>query len=210
MGTMSRWGTVFAAIYDPVLGQAEKRGLSALRAEVVGQASGRTLELGAGTGLNLPHYTDAVTDLTLTEPEAPMARQLGEKLAASGRQGRILTVGAERLPVQDASVDTVVATLVLCTVRDVDASLGEVRRVLKPGGRLLFLEHVRNADPARARWQERFTPFQKLWACGCHLDRATPEAIRGAGFDVRELRDAHMPLGGPLMNPLAVGTAVRP
>lgn len=204
---MSLWGRIFATLYDPVLRASERNGLGELRAGLLAQATGRTLELGAGTGLNLDHYPPAVTELVLTEPEAPMAARLEQR--ARGRSVQVLRVGAEELPFEDGSFDTVVVTLVLCTVPDLERSLAEIRRVLAPGGRLLFLEHVRHPDATRARRQERLTPIQRRVACGCHLDRDTPAAIAAAGLRVIEHRSEHFPKAGKFLQPLAVGSAER-
>lgn len=204
---MSVWGRVFAGVYDRALRGSEEHGLRELRAGLLAQASGRVLELGAGTGLNLPHYPAGLTELVLTEPEAAMAQRLERRVGRAGVRARVVRTGAEALPFADGSFDTVVSTLVLCTVGDLDGSLAEVRRVLIPGGRLLFLEHVRHPDAARARRQARFTPIQRRVACGCHLDRATPAAIVRAGFTLEEERSSHFPKAPSLMQPLAIGRA---
>lgn len=120
--------------------------------------------------------------------------------------GRVFAAMYE--PFADASFDTAVATLVFCTVEDLERSLGEVRRVLAPGGELLFLEHVRHPEAARARRQERLTPIQRRVACGCHLDRATPAAIRQAGFVLHDERHEHFPKA-PAIQPLSIGRATR-
>jgi len=206
---MSLWGRIFAALYEPVLRASERNGLADLRAGLLAQARGRTLELGAGTGLNLGHYPAAVTALVLTEPEAPMAARLEERVRARGASAQVVRAGAEALPFADGSFDTVVATLVFCTVTDLGRSLGEVRRVLAPGGQLLFLEHVRHPDAARARLQGRFTPIQRRLACGCHLDRAIPAVIVEAGFVLTDERHEHFPKAAKVLQPLAVGRATR-
>lgn len=207
MRTMTLWGRVFATLYEPAMRSSERNGLADLRAGLLTQARGRTLELGAGTGLNLAHYPRAVTELVLTEPEAPMAVRLEERVIASGGSARVVRAAAEDLPFADASFDTVVATLVFCTVPRLDPALAEVRRVLAPGGQLLFLEHVRHAEASRARRQARFTPVQRRLACGCHLDRATPAAIAAAGFTLTEERREHFPKAARILQPLAVGRA---
>lgn len=206
---MSTWGRIFATLYDPVLNASERNGLAALRAGLLSEARGRTLELGAGTGLNLAHYPAAVTELVLTEPEAPMAVRLEERVRARGLSAQVVRAGAEELPFAAGSFDTVVVTLVLCTVADLERSLAEIRRVLAPGGQLLFLEHVRHPDAARARRQARLTPIQRRVACGCHLDRDTPAAIAQAGLTVLEQRSERFPKAARVLQPLAIGSARR-
>ncbi len=206
---MDLWGRIFATLYEPVLKASERNGLSDLRAGLLARARGRTLELGAGTGLNLPHYPAEVTELVLTEPEGPMAAKLEGRVRARGLSAKVVRAGAEKLPFADASFDTVVATLVFCTVRDLERSLGEVGRVLAPGGQLLFLEHVRHPDPAQARRQRRLTPIQRRVACGCHLDRATPAAIAQAGLALSDERHEPFPKAPAVLQPLAIGRATR-
>lgn len=206
---MTLWGRIFAALYELVLRVSERNGLADLRAGLLAQARGRTLELGAGTGLNLGHYPAAVTELVLTEPEEAMARKLEARVRARDASTEVVRAGAEELPFDDGSFETVVATLVFCTVGDLGRSLGEVRRVLAPGGQLLFLEHVRNPDPLRARRQERFTPLQRRVACGCHLDRAITAAITEAGFALTAERQEHFPKAAKVLQPLALGRATR-
>src|SRR5215210_3378008 len=137
-----------AALYDPFFWVAERAGMAARRRALVAQAHGRVLEIGAGTGLNLRHYPDGL-DLVLTEPDDAMAERLRARVAALGRRAAVVPAGAEALPFADDSFDTIVSTLVLCTVPDQPAALREVARVLRPGGRLLFAEHVRSDS---ARW----------------------------------------------------------
>jgi ubiquinone/menaquinone biosynthesis C-methylase UbiE len=166
------------------------------------------LEIGAGTGLNLRHYSDSVEELLLAEPEAPMARRLERRLADSGRQGRVLLAPAERLPLEDDSVDTVVATLVLCTVDDPQRALTEIDRVLRPGGRLLFLEHVRSSDPAVARWQDRLHGIWLRVGHGCHCNRPTPDLIEASPLEVERLERDQLPKAPAITRPLAVGIAI--
>jgi ubiquinone/menaquinone biosynthesis C-methylase UbiE len=144
---MSIGGWLFAAVYDRLTAGAEAAGLSKRREELLAAARGRVLEIGAGTGANLAFYPAAVQSLTLAEPERPMVKRLARRVAGQTRIASIVDAPAEQLPFPDASFDTVVVTLVLCTVTDPARALGEIRRVLAPGGRLLFLEHVRSDDP---------------------------------------------------------------
>lgn len=205
---MSLYGRLFARLYDHMLAGTERAGLSDRRHELLSMARGSVLEIGAGTGLNLSHYPDSVEDLVLAEPEAPMARRLERRLAESGRAGRVVLAPAESLPLEDDSVDTVVATLVLCTVKDPQAALVEIDRVLRPGGRLLFLEHVRSQDPAVARWQDRLHGIWLRIGHGCHCNRPTPDLIEASPLKVERLERDQLPKAPPITRPLATGSAI--
>jgi ubiquinone/menaquinone biosynthesis C-methylase UbiE len=204
---VSLYGRLFARLYDHMLAGPERAGLGDRRHELLSKAGGRVLEIGAGTGLNLSHYPDAVQDLVLAEPEAPMARRLERRLAESGRQGRVVLAPAESLPLEDDSVDTVVATLVLCTVKDPQAALAEIDRVLRPGGRLLFLEHVRSQDPAVARWQDRLHGIWLRIGHGCHCNRPTPDLIEASPLEVERLERDQLAKAPPITRPLAIVSA---
>jgi ubiquinone/menaquinone biosynthesis C-methylase UbiE len=205
---MSIWGRIFAAIYDPAFAAAEAAGLRENRIALLSLARGDVLELGAGTGLNLPHYPDGVKSILCTEPEEPMARRLRARIARRGdAKATVVQAPAEALPVPDGSIDTVVATLVLCTVNDPAASLAEVRRVLAPDGRLLFLEHVRSDDPKLARWQDRLHPAWVRFGHGCHCNRDTLSSIKAAGFDVHDVREEIFPKFPAIVRPLIIGAA---
>jgi ubiquinone/menaquinone biosynthesis C-methylase UbiE len=203
-----RWERLVSGIYDPFLWLGERRGMRARRAELLRGAHGHTLEIGAGTGLNLRHYPAEVSRLTLTEPSEAMARALRRRAARYGRPVRVHTVPAERLPVADGSVDTVVSTLVLCTVPDPGAALAEIARVLRPGGRLLFCEHVLSESPLLAGWQRRLARPWAAFALGCRCDRALLDDISAA---LRLDRIQHGAWRGmpPLVRPVVLGTAVR-
>ena len=201
---MSAYGALFTRIYDPFLALGERSGMRELRRSVLAGARGDVLEIGAGTGLNLPLYpADGIASLTLADPEPSMAARLRE--VAGPR--RVLDAGAEALPLPDASVDTVVSTLVLCTVDDPARSLAEVRRVLRPGGRLLLIEHVRAPDGARRRWQDRLHGPWKAIGYGCHCNRDTPGALAAAGFDTAGLRPEAWRRMPAIVRPLVVGSA---
>ncbi|MGW5385282.1 class I SAM-dependent methyltransferase, partial [Nocardia sp. NPDC003963] len=197
-----RWARVFAVLYDPLLWLGEKSGMGARRRDLLGRARGRTVELGSGTGLNLQYYPDSVDDLTLTEPEAAMRVRLARRLRGNGRGARVLDAPAERLPFPDESVDTVVSTLVLCTVDDPGPVLREVERVLRPGGRLLFLEHVRSRSPRLAAWQDRLAGPWQRFAEGCHCNRATLELIRAHGLAVGDVQEGTWRRMPPIVRPL--------
>lgn len=195
--------------YDLVMRAPERRGLAILRRELVGQVRGRTLEVGAGTGANLPWYPAAAAPLTLTEPDPDAARRLRARAASIRPDARVLEVGVDDLPFADGSFDTVVCTLVLCTVPDQHAALSEIHRVLRPDGVLVFVEHVRAHIPALARRQDRWRRPWRVLAGGCEPNRDTVLAIAGAGFTVSEVRRGHMPAAPAIVRPLAFGTATR-
>jgi ubiquinone/menaquinone biosynthesis C-methylase UbiE len=203
------WGRAFSAVYDRGFKATEEAGLRDMRHELLAQARGRVLELGAGTGLNLEHYPDVIEGLTLVEPDPHMTRQLREKLARSGKSAEISVVEApgEDLPFPDASFDTVAVTLVLCTVPDQAATLAEIKRVLKPDGRLLFIEHVRADDPGLARWQDRLEKPWRFLGDGCHCNRDTVSTISAAGFNLGDVEQGELPKAPPIVKPLATGSA---
>src|SRR5436305_3737272 len=179
------WARASALIYDHVLRLGEAAGMRALRQALVEQATGRIVEIGAGTGLNVPHYPRAIRELILVEPEPAMRKRLERRVRSSEREAVIIDGSAEQLPFDDRSVDTVVSTLVLCTVEHPDRALAEIARVLRPGGQLLFIEHVRTESPALARWQDRLLGPWRRFACGCRRNRATAELIRACGSEVQ-------------------------
>ncbi|WP_205699355.1 class I SAM-dependent methyltransferase [Conexibacter sp. SYSU D00693] len=198
---------LFAAIYDRVLAASEEAGLRAERAGLLAQARGDVVELGAGTGLNLEHYDrTAVGRLVLTEPDPHMAKRLRERVGGDPAI-EVVEAGAERLPLEDDSVDTVVATLVLCTIPDPEAALREAARVLRPGGRLLALEHVRSEDAGLAKWQDR---LERPWgwvAGGCHPNRNTRATLEASPLRLVETRATVMPKATPLVRPAMVAVA---
>ena len=197
---MGLWNHIFAAAYDPVLARAERKGIARARETLLANCRGRVLEIGAGTGLNVEHYP-AGTDVTYTEPDPHMARRLRLKGAA------VVEASAASLPFDDDSFDTVVSTLVLCTVPDVPSALREVRRVLRPGGQLLFLEHVRAAPgTSLVRWQDRLHRPWKAFACGCNCNRDVLGALSDQSFDVvgSSYEWKFMP---PIVRPVETGVA---
>jgi ubiquinone/menaquinone biosynthesis C-methylase UbiE len=205
---VSLYGRLFAALYDRAMADTEER-LAPRRAALLARAHGRVLELGAGTGVNVDLYPDTVAELVLTEPEEPMARRLERRLAATGRPGRVLRAGAEALPLADGSCDTVVATLVLCTVEDPERALAEVRRVLAPGGRLLALEHVRSPDPGLARRQDLIRPLHQAIGHGCRCNRDTPALLEASGLRVEQLERFRLPKAPSWVRPAVQAVAVR-
>jgi ubiquinone/menaquinone biosynthesis C-methylase UbiE len=204
---MSLWGEVFAAGYDRMMAGAEKSVLRGRRETLVSRVTGHVLEVGGGTGANLPFYGAGVQELVITEPEEPMARRLERKLAGYSVPARVVRAPAEDLPFEDASFDFVVSTLVLCTVDDPARALAEIYRVLKPGGRLVFLEHVRSDGLRLARWQDRLHGVQVRVGHGCHCNRRTLENIERAGFSIAELEHDRMRNMPPIVRPLIAGLA---
>jgi len=203
---------IFAALYDRMLSGTEDAGLRDMRTELLAGARGRTLELGAGTGLNLAHYTDAVTELVLTEPDPHMARRLRTRLEderpAPGRV-EVIEAPAERLPFEDQSFDTAVSTLVLCSVESPGGAAAEIARVLKPDGRLLYLEHVRSGDPALARWQDRLERPWGWLGAGCHPNRDTVAQLEATGLVAEPVQRDRLPKAPPIVRPLVRGEARR-
>jgi SAM-dependent methyltransferase len=195
------WARIFAATYEKGSGRAERAGLGEARGTLLRGVEGRVLEIGAGTGWNVERYPPG-TNVTYTEPGPHM----GKRLRAKGVE--VVVAGAEALPFADDSFDTVVSTLVLCTVTDVPATLREVRRVLKPGGKLLFLEHVR-ADPGTKleRWQDRLHGPWHALACGCHCNRDTLSSLAAAGFSVEDVHHEAWQFMPPIVRPVVIGSA---
>jgi ubiquinone/menaquinone biosynthesis C-methylase UbiE len=204
---------IFARFYDRMTAGMERAGMSEMRRELLASASGRVLELGAGTGHNLPFYTSDVTELVMTEPDPHMASRLSDKLVKDGTAASkpsVVVAPAEDLPFDDDSFDTVVATLVLCTVEDPHRALAEARRVLVEGGRLLFIEHVRSHSHRRAWWQDRLERPWGLFAAGCHPNRATDQSLADAGFWIDSIERTRLPKAPPIIRPLIRGVAQRP
>jgi ubiquinone/menaquinone biosynthesis C-methylase UbiE len=201
------WGRAFAALYDRGLKATEENGLREMRRELLSQASGRTIDLGAGTGVNLDLFPEAVSDLVMAEPDPHMLKQLRAK--AAGRGGvEISAASAQELPFADDSFDTAVFTLVLCTVPDPAAALRETARVLKPGGKLLFIEHVRADEAGLARWQDRLEQPWRFLADGCHCNRDTVAMIEGSPLRLEQVAQGQLPKAPPIVRPLVSGSAV--
>jgi ubiquinone/menaquinone biosynthesis C-methylase UbiE len=201
------WAAAFAGIYDSVLWAGERAGVRSLRRELLSNAGGRTVEIGAGTGLNLPHYPHALDELLLVEPDPTMRSRLEKGLRRDGRRARIVDAAAEHLPFADASVDTVVSTFVLCTVDAPDVALREIARVLRPDGQLLFIEHVRSESPSLAHWQDRLAGPWRRFARGCRCNRATAELIASCGLALDETHHASWRAMPPIVRPLVAGRA---
>jgi len=211
---MSLRTTFFALTYDRQMAGTEKAGLRAFRDRLLAGAAGDVLEIGAGTGANLPCYGPAIASLTLTEPQPPMLRRLERAVrehnaSQHGPSARVLRAPAEDLPFDDHSFDMAVSTLVLCGVDDQPRALRELRRVLRPGGRLLLIEHVRSEDPALARLQDRMNWLNRLVVC-CDCNRPTLDSVRQAGFTVDQLQHTALPKAPKFVAPAILGSATVP
>lgn len=161
------------------------------RRRVVGAAEGRVLEIGVGSGLNLPFYGDRVERIFGLEPSPRLLAMAGERRADAACPAALLEGSAEAIPLEDASVDTVVSTWTLCTIPGAERALGEMRRVLRGGGRLLFVEHGRAPDPGVERWQDRLDPWWQLCSGGCHLNRPIAAMIENGGFRIERLETGY-------------------
>jgi SAM-dependent methyltransferase len=186
--------------------RAEERELGARRHELLAGLEGDVLEIGAGTGASLPHYERAVRVVAL-EPDASMAKRLPAKVAAKVPV-EVVTGTAEAAPFPDESFDVVVSAFMLCSVADPPAVLAEARRVLKPGGKLVLLEHVL-AEGRMARWQERLTPLHRKLAGNCHLNRDTRATVAAAGFDAAGVERTRLPGMTPLTRAGIQGVAIK-
>jgi ubiquinone/menaquinone biosynthesis C-methylase UbiE len=211
------WGLnerLFAAFYPRLVALAENAGQRETRRELLSSARGRTLELGAGNGFNLPHYTSAVSELVVTEPSEHMLAQLRTALASDSppvETVKLVQAGAEELPFPDQSFDTVVGTYVLCTVPDPTRALQEVARVLRPGGRLLFLEHVHAGEGTLlGRFQDLVEIPHRYVAAGCHPNRRTAALLESSPLQVERLEHGQQPRALPTVRPTIVGSASRP
>jgi ubiquinone/menaquinone biosynthesis C-methylase UbiE len=201
------WGRAFAALYDRSLKGTEEAGLREMRRETLSEARGRTIDIGAGTGANLGLYPQTVTELVLSEPDKYMVRRLRHRLAETDQRVQLIEAPAARLPFEDASFDTAVFTLVLCTVPDPEAALAEVARLLRPGGRMLFLEHVRAEDAGLARWQDRLERPWRFFGDGCHCNRDTVATIEASPLTLERVERGRLPKAPPLVRPMARGSA---
>jgi ubiquinone/menaquinone biosynthesis C-methylase UbiE len=165
-----------------------------LRSVWIPQARGDVLEIGVGSGLNLPYYSSEVRRIYGVDPSLELQRMALKRVAGGCHLIEFLAQSAEQpLPFPDASIDTVVVTWTLCSIPVVSSALQEMRRVLKPSGRLIFLEHGRSTDPRVVAWQERFTPMWRRFTGGCHLNRKVDELIAAAGFRITELQMSYLP-----------------
>jgi SAM-dependent methyltransferase len=208
-GTLSR---LFAWWYPKLMGVSERAGQADVRRAQLGAAAGRTLEIGVGSGLSLPHYGDRVTELVLLEPNEafhPELLRTIEGLAQRPWSWRLVSGDGHQMPFDDSTFDTVTASLTFCSVADPARVLDEVFRVLRPGGRLLFHEHVRG-EGTRARLQDALAPLQVALADGCHPNRDFLAAVEASPLRTVDVVASKMPRGFPTVTPIVHGTAVRP
>jgi SAM-dependent methyltransferase len=196
---------LFAAMYDRSMAMAERNGLGQRRRQLLASARGRVLEIGAGTGANLTHYRD-IDSLDLIEPDGAMRKRLEARLGQVSVPVTVHAVGLERARLPEHGYDTIVTTLVLCSVDDIDAAVTRLRGLLAPGGQLLFLEHVVGTG-ARRRLQRAVAPMWRRVAAGCRCDRDTLAALRGGGFFITDLERFALPMPNPLVRPAAQGVA---
>jgi ubiquinone/menaquinone biosynthesis C-methylase UbiE len=207
--TATRGQRFFASWYPSLMGRSESAGQGDMRREQLAQASGKTLEIGAGNGFSVPYYTDRVTELTLIEPNAVFREQLASTVAnAEAREVAVVDGDVHALDYPDASFDTVTASLVFCSVTDPQRALAEIHRVLRPGGRFLFHEHVRGHG-LRGVVQDLMTPLQRRLADGCHANRDFEALLFESDLELDELVRTRMPAAAPTIVPLVVGAARR-
>jgi SAM-dependent methyltransferase len=199
---------VFAVLYRWLGALGDRTGFAERRRRLLAAAEGTVVEIGAGTGLNFRHYPAGV-EVLATEPDPHMLRAALRATRGATARLTVRQAPAESLPLPDASVDTVVSTRVLCSVPDQAAALAEANRVLRPGGRLVLVEHVRAADPAVARRQDRREGFQVRFAGGCHPNRDTLGAVAAAGFDTAAVQRVTLP-GIRITSPGIQGVARKP
>jgi len=199
-----------ALFYDKLLASTEESCLKEWRRDLLKNISGDVLEIGAGTGSNLDFYPDADLTLVLSEPDKHMRRQMEKKIAASEHDASVAAGTAENIAAENESYDFVVTSLVCCSVINLDTALLEIRRVLRPGGRLIFMEHVAATEGTKRRqWQNLINPFWRKLAGNCHLNRETEFAILAAGFEIQEIKRESMRNAIPLVRPTIRGIAIK-
>ena len=196
---------VLPRVIDVLLGNKE---MGKLRRRALEGISGTVVEIGFGSGTNVPYYPPEIDRVLAVDPATVGRKLAAKRLAAADTPVEFIGLDGQSLPLQDASIDNVLSTWTLCTIPDVGAALGEIHRVLKPGGRLYFLEHGVSDDPVVARRQHRFDPVQQRVAGGCHVNRDHSALIRSAGFELE--RVANFSIAGPkIMSYMYAGAAVK-
>jgi ubiquinone/menaquinone biosynthesis C-methylase UbiE len=179
------------------------------RRRVLAAARGRVLEIGFGTGVNLEHYPAQVEVITVVEPALELSKYAQRRIERTGRKVEVHVLGAEDLPFQNESFDTVVSTLTLCSIAPIDVALRQVHRVMKRDGQFLFLEHGRHPNPRVARWQNRLNPLQQRLAGGCNLNRSARELLQAADFQINASSDYQMPGTPGFLGWMTEGVATR-
>jgi ubiquinone/menaquinone biosynthesis C-methylase UbiE len=201
---------ISALFYDKLLASTEEACLKEWRRDLLKNISGDVLEIGAGTGSNLDFYPDTLLTLVLSEPDKHMRRQIKKKIATSQHDVSVTAGTAENISAESESYDFVVTSLVCCSVTHLDTALLEIKRVLRPEGRLIFLEHVAATEGTkRRRWQNLINPFWRQLAGNCHLNRETESAILAAGFEILEIERESMRNAIPLVRPTIRGIAIK-
>ncbi len=207
----SRYGGFYRRHLFPWILEAAMRQprLEPLRQEALAPSTGKVLEIGIGTGLNCSHYPATCRSIAAVDTNPALTGRARHRAAAAGMTVAHQALSAEALPFEDACFDTVVSTFTLCSIPDLGRALGELHRVLKPGGQVLFLEHGLSPDAAVARWQRRLTPAWRIIGDGCHLDRDAPAELAGAGLAVERLRQCYLPGAPRFAGFLSLGVARR-
>jgi len=182
-------GWLFPRLLDRVMRQEQ---LVPFRQRIGNAASGRVLDVGIGSGVNLPFYGEPAERVVGVDPSPELLHFAEERAGKTATSVELLRGSAESLPIEDKSIDTAVLTFTLCTVDDAATTLAEIRRVLRPGGRLLFAEHGRAPERGVARWQDRLTPIWRRLAGGCRLNRKPDNLIRSAGFAIDKLDTGYL------------------
>ena len=202
---------LIASFYDSLMAKTEQACLTQWRQDLLAQVSGEVLEIGAGTGANIRLYPGTVSRLVLTEPDRHMRRALQKKLLSEqAKNVSVIDASAEQIGADDESFDYVVSSLVCCSVSNLEASLGEVWRVLRPGGSLVFLEHVAAAPgSSRRRWQNAINPLWKTFMGNCHLNRETERAIISRGFEIIQIERESMRKAPSIVRPTIRGIATK-
>jgi ubiquinone/menaquinone biosynthesis C-methylase UbiE len=202
---------LFAMWYPRLMAVSERAGQAEVRAAQLSRAKGRTLEVGAGSGLSLPYYGDAVTELVLVEPDPDFRRALNKTIdeqIGTARHTTVIDADVQKLPFDDATFDTVAASFTFCSVQRPDLGIEELHRVLRPGGQLLVHEHVRG-EGRQARFQDLMAPLQVALAGGCFPNRDFPDTLRRSAFRIDELVPGRMPRAFPTVSPVVHGVASR-
>ncbi|WP_425373895.1 class I SAM-dependent methyltransferase [Methylocystis hirsuta] len=186
MNVYERW--LFPPLLDLVMRQGQ---LEKYRRDAVAAAAGRVLEIGVGSGLNLSFYGEQVEIVIGIDPSFPLLAKARRHADAANIQVRLIQASATAIPLADNTIDTIVMTWTLCSIPEPLAALREMQRVLRPGGKLFFVEHGLSPEPRVERWQRRLTPFWRKVAGGCHLDRKIDDLMRAAGLELTEVRNEY-------------------